>query len=191
MRAKYPRIVFLDANLYVPEGWHNIVEELFAEINDLLPDEAEGVHSVPGINGDIWFKWNSETTQVQCFFLGDLHAVRSNSNDHTNMAAERCMITCQVCGAPGQLREISRVNKDSSSLPRGYAITCKTHGGRVFYKKSVFSVVEIVNIVRALEAGKDPAALCREYGLSKAKLDYWRYVYGGLEFSDLIARIKK
>jgi len=53
-------------------------------------------------------------------------------------------------------------------------------------RKSRFTEVQIIGILKELKAGKKAASLCREHGLSEATLYSWRSKYAGLEVSDLV-----
>lgn len=57
-------------------------------------------------------------------------------------------------------------------------------------KKSRFTEIQIVSILKQAEAGTPVADLCREYGMSSASFYQWRSKYGGMDAS-LMRRIKE
>jgi len=52
-------------------------------------------------------------------------------------------------------------------------------------KRSKFSESQIVNALKANEAGRKVDELCRELGISTATFYTWRKKYGGMEASHL------
>jgi putative transposase len=53
-------------------------------------------------------------------------------------------------------------------------------------RKSKFSEIQIVGILKDAESGVAVADLLRKYGVSKATLFKWRSKYGGASVSDAI-----
>jgi putative transposase len=51
-------------------------------------------------------------------------------------------------------------------------------------KKSRFSEVQIIAVLKEHQAGVAAADLCRKHGISDATLYNWRNRYGGMELSD-------
>jgi len=51
-------------------------------------------------------------------------------------------------------------------------------------KRSRFTEVQIVSILREQEAGVATADLCRRHGVSSATFYKWKAKYGGLDVSD-------
>ena len=52
-------------------------------------------------------------------------------------------------------------------------------------KKSKFSEVQIVSILKEFDQGKSAEEITRDHGVSRAALYKWRQRYGGMEASDL------
>jgi putative transposase len=52
-------------------------------------------------------------------------------------------------------------------------------------KKSKFSEVQIVNLMKEYDAGDSVPELCRKAGVSSATFHNWKAKYGGMEASDL------
>jgi putative transposase len=57
-------------------------------------------------------------------------------------------------------------------------------------KKSKFTEMQIVRILKEVEAGRMVKEVCREYGMSDATYYNWKAKYGGMEASD-IKRLKE
>ena len=55
--------------------------------------------------------------------------------------------------------------------------------------KSGYTEIQIVKILKEVEAGKLVKDVCREYGISDATYYNWKAKYGGMEASD-IKRLK-
>ena len=51
-------------------------------------------------------------------------------------------------------------------------------------KRSRFSEVQIIGILKEHQAGLGAKELCRKHGISDATLYKWRSKYGGMEVSD-------
>ena len=51
-------------------------------------------------------------------------------------------------------------------------------------KRSRFSEVQIIGILKEQDAGAKVADLCRKYGMSDATFYNWKAKYGGLEVSE-------
>ena len=51
-------------------------------------------------------------------------------------------------------------------------------------KRSRFSEVQIIGILKEHDAGAKVADLCRKYGMSDATFYKWKAKYGGLEVSE-------
>lgn len=51
-------------------------------------------------------------------------------------------------------------------------------------KKSRFSEVQIIGILKEHQAGLSAADLCRKHGISDATFYNWRRKYGGMEVAD-------
>jgi putative transposase len=61
-------------------------------------------------------------------------------------------------------------------------------GGRsivLVMKKSKFSEVQIVKILKEYDAGKQTKDLCREYGISAPTFYSWKQKYGGMDAQQL------
>ena len=56
-------------------------------------------------------------------------------------------------------------------------------------KKTRFTEVQIMAVLRQMEGGVPVAELCREHGMSSATLYKWRAKYGGMDAS-LITEMK-
>jgi len=56
-------------------------------------------------------------------------------------------------------------------------------------KKSKFTEHQIIQIIKAVEAGRTVKDVCREHGISEATYYNWKSKYGGMEASD-IRRLK-
>ena len=56
-------------------------------------------------------------------------------------------------------------------------------------KKTRFTEVQIMGVLRQMEGGVPAAELCREHGMSSATLYKWRSKYGGMDAS-LISEMK-
>lgn len=56
-------------------------------------------------------------------------------------------------------------------------------------KKSKFTEHQIIQIIKAVEAGRTVKDVCREYGISEATYYNWKSKYGGMEASD-VRRLK-
>jgi putative transposase len=52
-------------------------------------------------------------------------------------------------------------------------------------KKSRFSEVQIISILKQWDAGAKPAELSRKHGVSEATLYNWKARYGGMDASQL------
>ena len=52
-------------------------------------------------------------------------------------------------------------------------------------KKTRFTEVQIVSILKSGEAGLKVKDICREHGISEATFYNWKSKYGGMEVSDL------
>jgi putative transposase len=52
-------------------------------------------------------------------------------------------------------------------------------------KKSRFTETQIVNCLKAYEAGKTSEELCRELGINRATFYSWKKKYGGMESNEL------
>lgn len=52
-------------------------------------------------------------------------------------------------------------------------------------KKSKFSEVQIVKILKEYDAGKQTKDLCREYGISAPTFYSWKQKYGGMDTQQL------
>ena len=57
-------------------------------------------------------------------------------------------------------------------------------------RKSKFSPMQIANILKEFDLGKDVETIVRDHGVSKATFYKWRQRYGGMEASEL-KKIKK
>ncbi len=51
-------------------------------------------------------------------------------------------------------------------------------------KRSKFSEVQIIGILREQEAGNPTAEVCRRHGISSATFYAWKAKFGGMEVSD-------
>jgi putative transposase len=51
-------------------------------------------------------------------------------------------------------------------------------------KRSRFSEVQIIGVLREQEAGGSVAELCRKHGMSSATFYAWKAKYGGMDVSD-------
>ena len=56
-------------------------------------------------------------------------------------------------------------------------------------KKSRYSEIQIITVLKEVEAGRQVKEVCREYGISGATYYNWKGKYGGMEASD-IRRLK-
>ena len=56
-------------------------------------------------------------------------------------------------------------------------------------KKSRYSEIQIITVLKEVEAGRQVKEVCREYGISDATYYNWKGKYGGMEASD-IRRLK-
>lgn len=52
-------------------------------------------------------------------------------------------------------------------------------------KKDRFSESEMVKVVKRLETGESPQALCKEVGIVSSTLYKWKSKYGGMEVSQV------
>lgn len=52
-------------------------------------------------------------------------------------------------------------------------------------KKSKFTEHQIIQIIKAVEAGRTVKDVCREHGISEATYYNWKSKYGGMEASDM------
>jgi len=52
-------------------------------------------------------------------------------------------------------------------------------------KKSKFTEIQIISILRLQESGQSVADICREYGISQPTFYQWKTKYSGLEVSQL------
>jgi putative transposase len=52
-------------------------------------------------------------------------------------------------------------------------------------RKSKFSESKIVVLLKAAEAGRKVADICREHGINPSTFYQWRSKYGGMEASDI------
>lgn len=52
-------------------------------------------------------------------------------------------------------------------------------------KRSKFSELQILNILKAVESGRTVADVCRENGISDNTFYRWRAQYGGMQPSDI------
>ena len=52
-------------------------------------------------------------------------------------------------------------------------------------RKSHYSETQIINILKAVEAGRTVKDVCREYGISDATYYNWKSKYSGMEASDI------
>ena len=57
-------------------------------------------------------------------------------------------------------------------------------------KKSRYSEIQIVKVLKEVETGKLVKDVCREYGISDATYYNWKSKYGGMEASD-VKRLKE
>lgn len=57
-------------------------------------------------------------------------------------------------------------------------------------KKDRFSESEMVKVVKRLESGESPQALCKEVGIVSSTLYKWKSKYGGMEVSQ-VKRLKE
>ena len=57
-------------------------------------------------------------------------------------------------------------------------------------RKSRFTEMQIVKILKEVEGGRQVKEVCREYGVSDATYYNWKSKYGGMEASD-IRRLKE
>ena len=57
-------------------------------------------------------------------------------------------------------------------------------------KKSRYSEIQIVKVLKEVETGKLVKDICREYGISDATYYNWKSKYGGMEASD-VKRLKE
>jgi putative transposase len=57
-------------------------------------------------------------------------------------------------------------------------------------KKSHYSDIQIINILKQAEAGTPVTELCREHGMSDATFYKWRAKFGGMDVS-MMARMKE
>lgn len=57
-------------------------------------------------------------------------------------------------------------------------------------KKDKFSESEMVKVVKRLEAGESPQALCKEVGIVSSTLYKWKSKYGGMEVNQ-VKRLKE
>lgn len=56
-------------------------------------------------------------------------------------------------------------------------------------KKTRFTEIQIMGVLRQMEGGVPAAELCREHGMSSATLYKWRAKYGGM-YASLISEMK-
>ena len=56
-------------------------------------------------------------------------------------------------------------------------------------KKSRFTEIQIVNILKEYDAGKDAQSICRDHGISRPTFYNWRKKYGGMG-ADQLKRLK-
>ena len=52
-------------------------------------------------------------------------------------------------------------------------------------KKSRFSEIQIVRILKEADGGRKVADICREHGISQATYYHWKAKFGGMEASDI------
>lgn len=52
-------------------------------------------------------------------------------------------------------------------------------------KKSRYNEIQIIAILKTVEAGRLVKDVCREYGVSEATYYNWKAKYGGMEASDI------
>lgn len=52
-------------------------------------------------------------------------------------------------------------------------------------KKSRFTEVQIINILKEYEAGKDTKDICREYGIAAPTFYSWKQKYSGMDAQQL------
>jgi putative transposase len=52
-------------------------------------------------------------------------------------------------------------------------------------RKSKYSETQIINILKAVEAGKTVRDVCREHEISDATYYKWKTKYGGMEAADI------
>lgn len=53
-------------------------------------------------------------------------------------------------------------------------------------RKSRFTELQIIKILKAAEGGRAATDLCREHGMSSAAFYKWKAKYGGMEASDIL-----
>ena len=51
-------------------------------------------------------------------------------------------------------------------------------------RKTRFTEEQIIQVLKAAEAGEKPLELCRKHGISEQTFYRWKAKYGGLEVSD-------
>ncbi len=52
-------------------------------------------------------------------------------------------------------------------------------------RKSRYTEIQIVKILKEVEGGRQVKEVCREYGISDATYYNWKAKYGGMEASDI------